>query len=135
MLPCASLGNDAALAHAPGQQSLPKAVVDLVGTRVVEILALEPDLCATEHLGPASRVINRRGTSHKMLELVVKLGQKLGIVAVTLVREPQLLDGLHQGFCNEHATVRTKMPLGIGKVVGFQEKSPQESSGKTQYPR
>jgi hypothetical protein len=40
----AGLGDDAGLAHALGQQGLPEHVADLVRARVVEVLALEPDL-------------------------------------------------------------------------------------------
>lgn len=43
VLPGTGLGDDAGLAQALRQQRLPQNVVDLVGTRVVEVLALEED--------------------------------------------------------------------------------------------
>ena len=46
MLPRARLGDNAAFAHAPGEQPLPECVIDLVGTGVGEILAFEVDLGA-----------------------------------------------------------------------------------------
>ena len=49
MLAGAGLGDDARLAHAPGEQRLADAVVDLVGAGVVEVFALEVDLRAAEH--------------------------------------------------------------------------------------
>ena len=44
MLPGARLGDDAGLAHPAGQQDLSDGVVDLVGTGMVEVFALEVDL-------------------------------------------------------------------------------------------
>jgi hypothetical protein len=44
----AGLGDDALLAHAPGQQDLAEHVVDLVRAGVVELVALEIDLGAAE---------------------------------------------------------------------------------------
>ena len=48
MLACASLGNDASLAHALGEQRLTEHVVDLVRAGVIEILTLQV------HRGPAA---------------------------------------------------------------------------------
>ena len=42
----AGLGDDARLAHAPGEQRLADGVVDLVRAGVVQVLALEADLRA-----------------------------------------------------------------------------------------
>ena len=44
----ARLGDDARLAHAPGEQDLAEHVVDLVRAGVVQLLALEVDLRAAE---------------------------------------------------------------------------------------
>ena len=44
MLPGARLGDDAGLAHPASQQDLSDGVVDLVGTGMVEVFALEVDL-------------------------------------------------------------------------------------------
>ena len=46
MLAGAGLGDDPGLAHAPGEQDLAEAVVDLVRAGVVQLLALEIDLGA-----------------------------------------------------------------------------------------
>jgi len=67
-------------------------------------------------------MVDRRWTPDKMLELVFKLSQEIGIVAVFVIRQTQLLDGLHEGFCCEYTAVRTKMPFGIGEVIGFQDR-------------
>ena len=47
----AGLGDDPGLAHAPGEQDLAEAVVDLVGAGVVQLVALEVDLRPAEMLG------------------------------------------------------------------------------------
>jgi hypothetical protein len=44
----AGLGDDAALAHAPRQQRLAQAVVDLVRAGVQQVFALEPDARAAQ---------------------------------------------------------------------------------------
>jgi len=41
VLSCSCLCNDAVLAHALAQESLPQGIVDLVGACVVEVLTLE----------------------------------------------------------------------------------------------
>jgi hypothetical protein len=52
------LGDHAALAEPLCKQRLPDAVVDLVRAGVIEILALQPDLRATELPGPSRGVID-----------------------------------------------------------------------------
>src|SRR5690606_34410584 len=44
----AGFGNNARLAHATCQQNLANAVVDFVGTRVIKVFTLEPDLGTSE---------------------------------------------------------------------------------------
>ena len=63
------LGNDAAFTHAAGQQHLPHGVVDLVGTGVVQVFALEVDL-ATIFLGQAFGVIEGGRTSNVVFQQV-----------------------------------------------------------------
>ena len=46
----AGFGDDAGLAHAPRQEDLTEAVVDLVRAGVVQLIALEIDLRAAEML-------------------------------------------------------------------------------------
>ena len=55
----AGLGDDAALAHALGEQDLAEAIVDLVRAGVVEILALEIDFRAAEMAGQPFGEIER----------------------------------------------------------------------------
>ena len=60
----AGLGDDARLAHAAGEQDLTEAVVDLVRAGVVELFALEIDLCAPPQLpAPSAARRNRAGSA------------------------------------------------------------------------
>ena len=59
MLAGAGLGDDAGLAHAPGEQDLAEAIVDLVRAGVIEVFALEIDLRAAEMLRQALGEIER----------------------------------------------------------------------------
>jgi hypothetical protein len=102
----ARLGDDAALAQAAGQDGLAERVVELVRTRVQEILALEPEpLAGREALRkrqrsrpPAvraaelvqlrveERVVERRAPARR--ELVERRDQRLGDVAAPVLAVP-----------------------------------------------
>ena len=123
----AGFGNDALLAHAPREQCLAKAVVDLVRAGVVEIFALEPDLRAAKLVGPAPGMVDRGRAPDEVLELVMKLGEEFGIVAIPVVGQAQFIDRLHQGFSDEDTAKLAEMPRGVGKVVGFQGRAPERS--------
>ena len=75
----AGFGDDARLAHAPGQHRLADAVVDLVRAGVVEVFALEVDLRAAEQLGPTLGVIDRARAADVMLEVVLEFGDELRV--------------------------------------------------------
>ena len=79
MLAGAGLGDDAPLAHAPGQQDLAHAVVDLVRAGVVELVALEIDLGAAEMRGQPLGEIERARPADIMLQIVVELRLEGGI--------------------------------------------------------
>ena len=119
VLACTRLGDDALLAHAPGQERLANGVVDLVGPGVVEIFTLEVDLCPTQHLRPAPRVIDRTGPPHEVLQLVAELGLKVRVVTVTLVGLAQLGERTDQRLGDEQAAIRAKMPGCIWKIIGI----------------
>ena len=89
----AGLGDDAGLAHAPGQQRLADGVVDLVRAGVVEVLALEIDLRAAELAAPALGVVERRGPADVVAQIVVELAQELRIIQVALIGLAQLVSG------------------------------------------
>ena len=67
------LGDDAGLAHAPGEDDLPEHVVDLVRAGVVQLVALEVDLGAAQALGQARREVEGRGPADVVGPEVVHL--------------------------------------------------------------
>ena len=79
------LGDDARLAHAPRQQRLADAVVDLVGAGVVEVLALEEDARPAGFAGQPLGEVQGRGPADVIAEIVVEEALELGIVAGLLV--------------------------------------------------
>ena len=80
MLPGAGLGDDALLAHAPGQQQLPDHVVDLVRTGMIEILPLEIDLRAAQFGVEAVGQGQRIGAAGVFLQIIVEGLVKTGII-------------------------------------------------------
>ena len=58
----AGLGHDALLAHALSQQYLSQSVVYLVGSGVIEVLALEVDAAAVSGAQPVGQIEGRRAT-------------------------------------------------------------------------
>ena len=123
VLPRPGLGDDPALPHAAGKQRLRQRVVDLVGTGVVEVLALQPDRGAHELREPR-RVTERGRTSHvvfeqsrqlgvkrrighrriqRLIEFVERRNQRLGDVAPTERAEPVIHRGPH---CHVHRPPR-----------------------------
>ena len=79
MLAGAGLGDDAGLAHAPGQQDLAHAIVDLVRAGVVEVLALQIDLGAAEMPGQPLGEKERARPADIMLQVIVELAGEGGI--------------------------------------------------------
>ncbi len=58
----AGFRDDAPLAHAPREQSLPQTVIDLVRAGMKKVFALDVNLCPAQLFGEATRVIERRRT-------------------------------------------------------------------------
>ena len=74
MLTGAGFRNYALLTHAPRQQNLAHAVVNLVGTSVTELIALEVNLGAAQMRGQAGGKIKWAGPTDIVLEIAVELG-------------------------------------------------------------
>ena len=75
----AGLGDNAPLPHAPGEQSLAEAVVDLVRAGVQQVFAFDVDLRAAEVRGETARVIERRGAARVVAQQVVEFGVESGV--------------------------------------------------------
>ena len=97
MLTCTCLGHNACLAHALGYQDLPDGIVDLVGTGMVEVLALQIELAAIS-LAHTFGKIKWRRTTHivaqqltiLILEFLALNDRKIGVL--------EILHGLIEDF-------------------------------------
>jgi len=87
---------------------------------VVQVLALEQDLCATDLTAEAFGVVDRTRPAHVVGEVLVVGGDKGRIAARLVIGGGQLLQRPDQGFGDEAAAVTAEMPLGIriGMEIG-----------------
>jgi hypothetical protein len=109
----AGLGDDAFLAHARGKQCLADGVVDLVRTGVVQVFALEEDLCSAYLIAQPTGVIDRTGASDVMGQIVVVFGDERRIPTGLIIGSGQLLQRPDQRFCDEAAAIAAEMAAGI----------------------
>src|SRR3989442_14328488 len=118
MLARASLGDDAFLAHAQRQQGLADGVVQLVGARVAQVLALEVNMRATEVLAEAGRRVQRGGPPDKCSAVARQLQLELGIGLGLVPNVLELFQRPHQRLGELLTTVRsqTPPPRGAPKV-------------------
>ena len=101
MLPCAGFGDDLFLAHFFGQQDFADAVIDFMRAGMVQVFALEVNLCAIRHqIGEIFRVVNRGWTTDvgflQALHFIFKL-----VVLDDVVK--RRFDFFH--FCGQHRMV------------------------------
>ena len=98
MLTGAGLSNEAGLAHFFGEQRLTEGIVDFVRAGVVEVLALEVDLGATEVAGHVLSKVKSGWTAHIIVEQGCQLRIECWVVFVMLVSLFQFYHCTHQGF-------------------------------------
>jgi hypothetical protein len=104
----AGLRDDAALAHVARDQHLTHRIVDLVRAGVIEILALEQDLCAANLLRQPLGVIDRARTADVVFQIVVEFGDEGRIAAQAQIGLGQLRQRGHQRLGDIGAAVRTE---------------------------
>ena len=104
MLSRSGLGDNAVLSHAFCQQALTQRVVDLVRSRVGQVLPLEVDARAAKLVAQVLGIVEGRGPAHEMLGEIAHLGLELLIGLSGDVLSLQLFDRAHQGFGNEAST-------------------------------
>ena len=99
------------------EQHLSDRVVDLVRTRVREVLALQPHI-RTPALRQTARMSQRRRPADPAVELLVKLGEKFRIAQEAVDTFLQTIERRHERFWNVTATERAEAPalVGIGVV-------------------
>ena len=121
MLARARLGDDLLLAHAPGQQRLADAIVDLVRAGVIELFALEVDFRAFSRLrlgaqrfGQALGIIKRVGPTDIGAQQFGEFGVERRVGLRRLVDFLQLQDQRHQCFGDVTTAERPEMPMGVG---------------------
>ena len=107
----AGLGDDPGLAHALGQKDLAEAVIDLVAARMVQLVALEPDLRAAEFLGQAFREIDRAGLADIILQEEIHLGPEVRILLGRLIGFLEFQNVRHQCFGDETTAIIAKPAL------------------------
>ena len=113
MLPRAGLGDDALLAHAPGEQDLTDRVVDLVRAGMAEIFALEIDLRAAELLGQPFGEIKRRFSADIFMQIMLELPVENRIAAHLSVSALKLRQRRHESFGYVATAVRTEVAPAV----------------------
>ncbi len=114
VLPRAGFGNDALLAHAAGEKSLPQAVVDLVRAGVQQVFALEINFRAAEHFAQALGVVERRGTAGVVVQQIGQFGLKRRVGCSLVIGVLEFFERRHQHFGHESSAVGSEMSGGVG---------------------
>jgi len=97
------LGNDARLPHASSEQDLAEDIVHLVRAGVVQLLALEIDLCSREMGGKALGEVEWAWASDIMLEEALHLSAKAWVRLGLRISALQIEHERHQGLGHEAA--------------------------------
>ena len=105
MLARARFGDDSRLAHAPRQQYLADAIVNLVGARMEQIFALKINASAAAVLSQTFREEQRSRTASVIAKQVVEFVLKSVIRARGLIRHRQLFQRGHQSLGHEAPAV------------------------------
>ena len=119
VLACAGLGDKAGLAHLFGKQCLPEDVVDLMCAGVVQILALEVDLCAAEILGHLFGVVQAAGAACVFVEQLGEFAVELRVIFIMVVGFLQFDHGIHQRFGDVLSAVDAKASVWVRHGVSF----------------
>ena len=98
VLPRARLGDQPGLPHSLGQKRLSQHIVDLVGSGVVQVLALEIDFGAPQVRRHAFGKVQTGGPPGVFAEQFGEVPVKVRVLPVATVGLLQLNDGIHQRF-------------------------------------
>jgi hypothetical protein len=87
-----------------------------VGTGVVEIFTLEPNLCSTNRLGQPASVIERAGATNETLQQSGQFSLELSILSGTIVFFGKLVQGASErlGYKSAAKAAKTASIVGNG---------------------
>src|SRR5574337_920740 len=108
-------GDDPSLAHATGEENLAKSIINLVRTRVAEILTFEVNASPSQMFRQPTREIEGRRASHIMPEKLLHLRFKARISLRIEIDLLQLRERHHQGLRNKLPSVPAEMSASIRK--------------------
>ena len=92
------LGDHTGLSHLFGQKDLTEAVIDLVGTGVIQILSFQINFRSTQIGSHFLCFVEQRRPACIIFHQVVQFRHKLRIVFIMLIRLFQMNQLVHQGF-------------------------------------
>jgi len=116
VLACAGFGNHFFLTEFFGQQHFADAVVDFVGTGVVEVFAFEEDLRAA--FGEGAGVVNGAGAADIGGLQAFHFADEIGIADDAVKAGFQFGQGLGKGGMADAAAVLAEVAVLIGKDEG-----------------
>ena len=121
MLAGAGLGDDPGLAHAPGDQDLAQAVVDLVRAGVVQLVALEVDPGAAQVLRQTLGEVQRARPADVVLGEMLELGLEGRVRPRLLVGPLQVEDRRHQRLGDVAAAVHAEVSALVrARAIGVE---------------
>ncbi|KAI9910501.1 hypothetical protein PsorP6_010249 [Peronosclerospora sorghi] len=126
MLPRSRLGNNARLAKPLGQHGFPQCIFNLVGARVGQVLAFEPNLLTLRILREPTSVVQRRRTANIVPTQVLELLPKARVLRCLHVRVNEVMMRLNERLGDKTAT---KLPK-----VGYWMNDIRQYSSPTQMP-
>ena len=88
-----------------------------MGAGVIQILSLEQDLRSTQVTTQAFGMVDRGWATDIVLEVPIKFREELRVLHVPLIRQSELINGLHEGFSDEYTPVGPKVASLIRVVV------------------
>ena len=118
MLAGAGFGDDALLAHAPGQKNLTHGVIDFVRPGVKQVFPLEIHFRSAQFAREPFREVQWRWPAAEFAQVIIQLALKLGILLRAEVFRLELLQRVHQRLGDESPAVRPKAAFGVGQVSG-----------------
>ena len=115
----ARLSDDALLAHALREQGLAERIVDLVGTRVQEVFALEEDLCAAVVLRELVGIVEVRRAARVLAQVSLELILEVRVVLVLCIGGLELVERRHDDFRHILSTKFSKSALRVHLCSSF----------------